>query len=142
MPQPTAVTFGLVVWIQSHQQILKLRCICNVNGLTMVIPMFWVLNVCKHLFHLFFELPLIKTRIVGDGPVAYCLTVSYPSGMALHGTKSDKLNVPAVGKRLESTRGIKLSPTTDTFSGIGRQRKRYYAQGGQFSTILKRQKLS
>ena len=39
--------------------------------------------------------------------------------MTLHGTESDKFNVPAVGMRLESTRGIKLSPTTDTFSGKG-----------------------
>ena len=39
--------------------------------------------------------------------------------MTLHGTESDKFNLPAVGIRLESTRGIKLSPTTDTFSGIG-----------------------
>ena len=39
--------------------------------------------------------------------------------MTLHGTESDKFNVPAVGIRLESTRGIKLSPTADTFSGIG-----------------------
>ena len=39
--------------------------------------------------------------------------------MTLHGTESDKFNVPAVGIRLESTRGIKLSPTTDTFPGIG-----------------------
>ena len=37
----------------------------------------------------------------------------------LQGTESDKFNVPAVGIRLESTKGIKLSPTTDTFSGIG-----------------------
>ena len=70
-------------------------------------------------FNCFLELPLVKTRIVDDGPVAYCLTVSYPSGMTLHGTESDKFNVPAVGIRLESTRGIKLSSTTDTFSGIG-----------------------
>ena len=33
------------------------------------------------------ELPLVKTRIVDDGPVAYCLTVSYTSGMTLHGIK-------------------------------------------------------
>ena len=39
--------------------------------------------------------------------------------MILHGTESDKFNVPAVSIRLKSTRGIKLSPTTDTFSGIG-----------------------
>ena len=69
-------------------------------------------------FTCFLELPLVKTRIVDDGPVAYSLTVSYTSGMTLHGTESDKFNVPAVGIRLESTRGIKLSPTTDTFSGI------------------------
>ena len=43
----------------------------------------------------------------------------YTSGMTLHGTESDKFNVPAVGIRLESTRDIKLLPTTDTFSGIG-----------------------
>ena len=67
----------------------------------------------------FLELPLVKIRIVDDGPVAYCLTVSYTSGMTLYGTESDKFNVPAVGIRLESTRGIKLSPTIDTFSGIG-----------------------
>ena len=54
-----------------------------------------------------------------DGPVAYCLTVSYTSGMTLHGTESDKFNVPAVGTLLESIRGIKLSPTTVTFSGEG-----------------------
>ena len=70
-------------------------------------------------FTCFLELPLVKTRTVDDGPVAYCLTVSYTSGMTLHGTDSDKFNVPAVGIRLESTRGIKLSPTTDTFSGEG-----------------------
>ena len=70
-------------------------------------------------FTCFLELPLVKTRIVDDGPVPYCLTVSYTSGMTLHGTESDKFNVPAVGIRLESTRGIKLSPTRDTFSGIG-----------------------
>ena len=69
----------------------------------------------------FLELHLVKTRIVDDGPVAYCLTVSYTSGMTLHGTESEELNVPAVGIRLESTRGIKLSPTTDTFSGIGNE---------------------
>ena len=63
----------------------------------------------------FLELPLVNTRIVDDGPVAYCLT----GGMTLHGTESDTFNVPAVGIRLESTRGIKLSPATDTFSGIG-----------------------
>ena len=62
----------------------------------------------------FLELPLVKSRIVDDEPL-----VSYTSGMTLHGTESDKFNVPAVGIRLESTRGIKLSPTTDTFSGIG-----------------------
>ena len=67
----------------------------------------------------FLELPILKTRIVDDGPVAYCLTVSYTSDMTLHGTESDKFNVPAVGIRLESTRGIKHSPTTDTFSGKG-----------------------
>ena len=67
----------------------------------------------------FLELPLVNTRIVDDGPVAYCLTVSYTSGMTLHGTESEEFNVPAVGIRSESTRGIKLSPTTDTFSGIG-----------------------
>ena len=67
----------------------------------------------------FLELPLVETRIVDDGPVAYCLTVSCTSGMTLHGTESDKFNVPAVGIRLESTKGIELSPTTDTFSGIG-----------------------
>ena len=67
----------------------------------------------------FLELPLVKTRIADDGPVAYYLTVSYTSGMTLYGTESDKFNVPAVGIRLESTRGIKLSPTTDTCSGIG-----------------------
>ena len=39
--------------------------------------------------------------------------------MTLHGTESDIFNVPALGIRLESTRGIKLSPTIDTFSGIG-----------------------
>ena len=65
----------------------------------------------------FLGLPLVKTRMVDDGPVAYCLTVSYTSGMTLHGTESDKFNVPAVGIRLESTRGMKLSPTTDTFAG-------------------------
>ena len=70
-------------------------------------------------FTCFLELPLVKTRIVDDGPVAYCLTVSYTSGMTLHGTESVKFNVPAVGIRLESTRGIKLSPTIDIFSGIG-----------------------
>ena len=70
-------------------------------------------------FTCFLELPLIKTRIVDDGPVAYCLIVSYTSGMTLHGTELDKFNVPAVGLRLESTRGIKILPTTDTFSGIG-----------------------
>ena len=64
----------------------------------------------------FLEVPLVKTRIVDDGPVAYCLTVSYTSGMTLHGTESDKFSVPAL-----STRGIKLSPTTDTFSGIGNE---------------------
>ena len=69
----------------------------------------------------FLELPLVKTRIVDDGPVAYCLTVSYTSGMTLHDTESEELNVPAVGIRSESTRGIKLSPTTDTFSGIGNE---------------------
>ena len=37
----------------------------------------------------FFELPLVKTRIVDDGPVAYCLTVSYTSGMTLHGRESE-----------------------------------------------------
>ena len=67
----------------------------------------------------FLELPLVQTRIVDDGPVAYCLAVSYTSGMTLYGTESDKFNVPVVGMRLESTRGIKLSATTDTFSGIG-----------------------
>ena len=67
----------------------------------------------------FLELPLVKTRIVNNGPVAYCLTVSYTSGMTLNGTESKELNVPAVGIWLESTRGIKLSPTTGTFSGIG-----------------------
>ena len=70
-------------------------------------------------FTCFLELAPVKTRIVDDGPVAYCLTVSYTSGMTLHGTESDKFIVPAVGVRSESTRGIKLSPTTDTFSGIG-----------------------
>ena len=39
--------------------------------------------------------------------------------MTLHGTESDKFSVPADGIRLESTRGIKLSPTTETFSGRG-----------------------
>ena len=39
--------------------------------------------------------------------------------MTLQGTEADKFNVPAVGVRSESTRGIKLSPTADTFSGIG-----------------------
>ena len=48
-------------------------------------------------FTCFLEQPLVKTRIVDDGPVAYCLTVSYTSGMTLHGTESDKFNVPAVG---------------------------------------------
>ena len=67
----------------------------------------------------FLELPLVTTRRIDDGPVAYCLTVSYTSGMALHGAESDKFNVPAVGIRSESTRGSKLSPTTDLFSGIG-----------------------
>ena len=38
-------------------------------------------------FTCFLELPLVKTRIVDDGPVAYCLTVSYTSGMTLHGIK-------------------------------------------------------
>ena len=52
----------------------------------------------------FLELPLVNIRIVDDGPVAYCLTVPYTSGMTLHGTESDKFNVPAVGIRLESTR--------------------------------------
>ena len=47
------------------------------------------------------------------------MIVSYTSGMTLQGTEADKFNVPAVGVRLESTRGIKLSPTADTFSGIG-----------------------
>ena len=67
----------------------------------------------------FLELLLAKTRIVDDGPVAYCLSVSYTRGMTLQGTESDKFNVPAVGIRLESMIGINLSPTTDTFSGIG-----------------------
>ena len=31
----------------------------------------------------------------------------------------EEFNVPAVGIRSESTRGIKLSPTADTFSGKG-----------------------
>ena len=44
---------------------------------------------------------------------------SNTSGITSHGTESAKFNVPAVGIRLESMRGIKLSPTTDTFSGIG-----------------------
>ena len=66
----------------------------------------------------FLELLLVKTSIVDDETVAYCLTVSFTSGMTLHGTESDKFNISAIGIRLESTRGIKLSPTTDTFSGI------------------------
>ena len=70
-------------------------------------------------FTCFLEVPLVKTRIVDDGPVAYCLTVSYTSGMTLHGTETEEFNVIAVSIRLESTRGIKLSPTTDTFTGIG-----------------------
>ena len=45
-------------------------------------------------FTCFLELSLVKARIVDDGPVAYCLTVSYTSGMTLHGTESDKFNVP------------------------------------------------
>ena len=43
-------------------------------------------------FTCFLELPLVETRIVDDGPVAYCLTVSYTSGMTLDGTESDKFN--------------------------------------------------
>ena len=39
--------------------------------------------------------------------------------MTSNGTVSEEFNVPAVGIRLVSTRGIKLSPTTDTISGIG-----------------------
>ena len=35
------------------------------------------------------------------------------------GDNTSFLNVPAVGIRLESTRGIKLSPTTDTFPSKG-----------------------
>ena len=46
----------------------------------------------------FLELPLIKTRIVDDGPVAYRLIVS---GMTLYGSESDEFNVPAVSVRSE-----------------------------------------
>ena len=43
----------------------------------------------------------------------------YTSTMILQGTESEEFNVTAVGIRSESTRGMKLSPTTDTFSGKG-----------------------
>ena len=39
--------------------------------------------------------------------------------MTLHDIETEEFNVPAVGIWTESTRGIKLSTTTDTFSVKG-----------------------
>ena len=45
----------------------------------------------------FLVLFLVKTRVVDDGRVAYCLSVSSRSGMTLEGTESEEFNVTDVG---------------------------------------------